>query len=64
MNRDTLINKIATAMAESDAGIDCGDEEQLHEFGENSFFGLKDEFANQITDKTDEELEELREKFL
>lgn len=62
--RIKLISKIAYEMAASDAGIDPDDEDQLNEYGENSFFGDVQEKENYLSNVSEEQLNKYKEMFL
>ncbi len=62
--RETLIKDLALSIAESEAGIDLGDEEQLQEYGENSFYSLVQQTENDLDEKADEELLKLKNTYL
>jgi hypothetical protein len=61
--RNELVTSLALSMAEDDAGIDSNDEDALQGYGENSFFTLVEQFADELTTKTDDELKALKTRF-
>jgi phenylpyruvate tautomerase PptA (4-oxalocrotonate tautomerase family) len=44
-----LVSSLAMAMAEADTGVDSTDEDELQEYGENSFYGVQGDKENEIS---------------